>query len=175
MTGYADLNPHGPRLRKVVANILTDAGWLHGTFHVPERQTLMDYFGTGVPLLKTTRVRYPGVQELVPFIALRRDAITLLDPTIDDDMVESAGIGGRTTPHRVSAYLMGGLLHGNLDVLVNVRLSDFLRQQTGLLVLRDCALAPYGEPPDGPKARRMKVVLLNMARALGMGEQEKPA
>jgi hypothetical protein len=104
MTGFAELNPHAPSLRKVVAGILMDTSWLHGTFHVPERQALMDYFASGVPLLKTTRVRFPGVTELVPFIALRREAITLLDPTIDDDMVESAGSGGRTTPHRVSCY-----------------------------------------------------------------------
>jgi hypothetical protein len=175
MTGYADLNPHGPRLRKVVAGILMDIGWLHGTFHVPERQTLMDYFATGVPLLKTTRVRFPGINDLVPFIALRREAITLIDPTIDDDMVESAGSGGRTTPHRVICYLTTGLLHGTLEVLVNVRLSDFLRQQTGLLVLRDCVVVPYGEPVEGPKARRLRVTLLNLGRALGVGEPDKPA
>jgi hypothetical protein len=175
MTGYADLNPHGPRLRKVVAGILMDIGWLHGTFHVPERQTLIDYFATGVPLLKTTRVRFPGINDLVPFIALRREAITLIDPTIDDDMVESAGSGGRTTPHRVSCYLTTGLLHGSLEVLVNVRLSDFLRQQTGMLVIRDCLVVPYGEPVESPKARRMRVTLLNMGRALGVGEPDKPA
>jgi hypothetical protein len=59
-------------------------------------------------------------------------------------------------------------------MLINVRLSDFLRQQTGLLVLRDYRLAPYGEPLDGPKARRMRVAMLNMGRTLGVGEPDEP-
>jgi hypothetical protein len=60
MTKHAELNPYAPRLRQVVANILMDAGWLHGSFHVPERQALMDYFATGVQLLKTTRGAFPA-------------------------------------------------------------------------------------------------------------------
>jgi hypothetical protein len=45
---------------------MTETGWLHGTFYVPERQALMDYPATGVQLLKTTRIRFPGEKELVP-------------------------------------------------------------------------------------------------------------
>ena len=166
----AELNPHGPQLRKVVANILTDAVWVHGTFHVPERQALMDYFSGGVQLLKTTRVRFPGEKELIPFLAFRRDALTLIEPSTDNDMVEAPGSIGRTTPHRVSAFLLVGQLHGTLEVLVNVRVSDFLRQQTNLLVLRSCVLLPYGEEPGSPKARRMRVVILNVAKLLGVAE-----
>ena len=175
MTGkHAELNPHAPQLRKAVANILTDAGWVHGTFHVPERQSLVDYFSGGVQLLKTTRVRFPGERELVPFLALRRDAITLIEPTLDDDQIEAPGGVGHTTPHQVSVFLLAGQLHARLEVLVNVRVSDFLRQQTNLLVLRDCVLVPYGEPRDSPKARKMRVAILNVARMLGVSEAPSP-
>jgi hypothetical protein len=170
---HAELNPNAPRLRKVVANILTDGGWVHGTFQVPERQSLMDYFAGGVQLVKTTRVRFPGERELFPFIAFRRDAIHLIEAATDE-AVEAPGAGGHTTPHQVSAFLLAGLLHGTLEVLVNVRLSDFLRQQSGMLVLRDCRLVPYGESESGPQTRRMRIVLLNMGRILGVGEAVNP-
>jgi hypothetical protein len=173
MRTHAELNPHAPKLRKVVAQILTDGGWVHGTFQVPERQSLMDFFASGPPLLKTTRVRFPGEAELVPFIAFRRDAIHLIDAGTDE-AIEAPGSGGHTTPHPVEVFLLAGLLRGTLQVLVNVRLSDFLRQQTGLLVLRDCSLAPYGEPSASPKVRKMRVVLLNTAKVLGIGEPANP-
>ncbi len=174
MTKPAELNPHAPFLRKVVANILMEAGWLHGTFHVPERQALMDYLATGVQLLKTTRVRFPGEREVLPFVALRREAIILIEPSLDEE-VEAPGSVGRTTPHPVSCFLLSGRLHGTLEVLINVRVSDFLRQQMSLLVLRQCVFVPYGEILEGPKSRRMRVVILNMARTLGVAEQEQPS
>ncbi len=173
MARHVELNPHAPTLRKVVASILMETGWVHGTFHVPERQALADYLANGVQLLKTTRVRFPGEKELLPFIALRRDAITVIEPSLDEE-IEAPGSVGRTTPHRVSCFLLAGQLHGTLEVLIHVRVSDFLRQQTGLLVLRDCVLVPYGEALDSPKARRMRVAILNMERTLGVAEQEQP-
>lgn len=173
MARHAELNPTAPTLRKVVAGILMETGWLHATFHVPERQALMDYLASGVQLLKTTRVRFPGEKELVPFIALRREAISVIEPSLDEE-IEAPGGVGRTTPRRVSCFLQSGQLHGTLEVLVNVRVSDFLRQQMGLFVLRDCLLAPYGEAIDSPNARRMRVAIVNLARTLGVGEQEQP-
>jgi two-component system, chemotaxis family, chemotaxis protein CheY len=91
-----------------------------------------------------------------------------------DDRIEAPGSGGHTTAHHVEVFLLAGLLHGTLQVLVNVRLSDFLRQQTGLLVLRDCRLVPYGEALESPKARKMRVVLLNMGKILGVGRRPIP-
>ena len=173
MAKHAELNPHAPQLRKVVANILTDGGWVNGTFQVPERQSLVDFFAGGVQLVKTTRVRFPKEKELFPFIAFRRDAIHLIEAGTDE-AIEAAGSGGHTVPHAVSIFLLAGLLYGNLEVLIHVRLSDFLRQQPGMLVLRETRLVPYGEPADSAGARRMRVVLVNMAKILGVGEAVNP-
>jgi hypothetical protein len=173
MARHAALSSSAPYLRKLVAAILTDMGWLQGTFHVPEQQALLDYLTGGVQLLKATRVRFPGEKEPFPFVALRRDAITVIEPSLDE-LIVAPGSVGRTTPHRVSCFLPVGLLHATLEVLINVRVSDFLRQQPGLLVLRDCVLAPYGSAADDPKARRMRVVILNLSRTLGIAEREEP-
>src|ERR671921_565300 len=106
MTGLqAELNPHGPQLRKVLAHLLTDAGWVQGSFFVPAGQSLMDFFSGGVQLLKLTRARFPGEKEVAPFIALRREAIHVVEPAAGEDHIEAPGGIGRTTPHAMSAYL----------------------------------------------------------------------
>ena len=66
----------------------------------------------------------------------------------------------------------GGLLRGTLAVLVNVRVSDFLRQQFGVVVLRDCPLTRYGEAVASPKARKLRIALVNIRRITGVSEWE---
>jgi hypothetical protein len=156
-------NPIGPTnlppLRKVTANILTNLGWLHGTFHVPPHQSLVDFLTPGVQVIKFTRVQLPHTNEVIPFIALRR---------------ETAGSTGRTSPRDVICLLAAGKVRGTLEVLVNVRVSDFLRQQASLIVLRRCVFTPYGEAEDSPKARRLGSVVVNLSAAVGVAEQDWP-
>lgn len=162
--------PSTPPLRLSSVNVLTDLGWCAGTFHVPGRQSLVDFLAPGNHIVKLTRVRIPNETERVPFIGFRRDAIIVVEPTQADELVDTAGSIGRTTAHRVACLLGDGMLHGTLDVLVNVRVSDFLRQQPGLAVLRDCALVPYGQPPDSNQARRIRCALVNLSRVTGVAE-----
>jgi hypothetical protein len=157
-------------LRKVPTNLLCDLGWLSGTFHVPQYQSLMDYFTGGVHLLKCTRVRLPGEQDLVPFIAFRRENVLLVEPTLGDELIETAGSAGRTTPRQVGCLLPSGILRGTLEVLVNVRVSDYLRQQPAFLLLRDCVVSPYGQRPDPTPSRRLKLAIVNWSRAIGVSE-----
>ena len=161
-----------PQLRLSTANILTDLGWLAGTFHVPQRQSLMDFLGSGVGVIKCTRVRVPGEETRLPFVAIRRDAVLVIEPTQGDELIETAGSIGRTAPHRIGCLLPAGILTGALDVLVNVRVSDFLRQQPGLALLHDCRLAPYGQSQDAPQTRRLRTAIVNLSRVTGIAEWE---
>ena len=47
-----------------------------------------------------------------------------------------------------------------------MRVSDFLRQQASLLVLRHCTYGPYGEPADSAKTRTL-VLIVNLSAAVG--------
>ena len=105
-------------------------------------------------------------------MGIRRDSILLVEPTQGDEPIETAGSIGRTSTHQVGCLLPEGLLRGTLEVLVNVRVSDFLRQQPNLVVLRDCRLAGYGEAADSPKARKIRVALVNIGRIAGVSEWE---
>lgn len=163
-----------PALRKVTANVLTDLGWMHGVFQVPPHQSLVDFLAPGVQVIKFTRVRLPQSGDTIPFLGLRREAVQLIEPTLGDDMVETPGSVGRTTPRDVMCLLESGQVRGTLEVLVNVRVSDFLRQQASLIVLRRCIFAPYGEPDDSPKARRLGTVVVNLSSAIGVAERDWP-
>jgi len=160
--------PSTPQLRLSTVNLLTDLGWCAGTLHVPGRQSLLDFLA-GSQTVKVTRVRIPDEAERLPFIGFRRDAVLVVEPTQADELLE-AGSVGRTSSHRVGCLLGDGVLHGSLEVLVNVRVSDFLRQQPGLAVLRDCSLVPYGQPSDSNQARRMRSALVNLSRVTGVAE-----
>jgi hypothetical protein len=162
--------PSTPPLRLSSVNLLTDLGWWAGTFHVPGRQSLVDFLAPGGHIVKVTRVRVPNESERLPFIAVRRDSIIVVEPTQSDELVDTPGAGGRTSSRRVGCLLPLGMLHGTLEVLVNVRVSDFLRQQPGLAVLHDCVLVPYGQPPESNQARKLRTALVNLGRVTGIAE-----
>lgn len=162
--------PSSPPLRLATVNLLTDLGWCAGTLHVPTRQSLVDFLAPGSPIVKLTRARIPNENERLPFVAVRRDSIIAVEPTQADELVETPGSGGRTSSHRVACLSPVGMLHGTLEVLVNVRVSDFLRQQPSLAVLHDCTLVPYGQPPESNQARKLRLVLVNLGRVTGVAE-----
>jgi hypothetical protein len=162
--------PPGPPLRLASVNLLTDLGWWAGTFHVPGRPSLVDSLAPGNHILKLTRVRVPDESERFPFIAVRRDSIIVVEPTQSDELVDTPGSGGRTSSHRVGCLLPVGVLQGTLEVLINVRVSDFLRQQPSVAVLRDCVLVPYGQSADSIQARKLRVALINLGRVTGVAE-----
>lgn len=162
--------PSTPPLRLSTVNVLTDLGWFAGTFHVPSRQSLVDFLAPGNHIVKLTRVRIPNESERLPFVAARRDSILVVEPTQGDELVDTPGSGGRTSSHRVGCLLPDGVLHGTLEVLVNVRVSDFLRQQPSLVVLHECALVPYGQPLESSQTRKLRHALVNLGRVTGIAE-----
>ncbi len=164
--------PTAPRLRQVTADVLTPVGWMNGTFRVPPQQPFLDFLtlGTlGVQILKFTRVRVPNEPDVVPFVALRRESVILVVPTLTKDLIEEPD-AGFTRARDVACLLPGGVLRGTLDVLANIRLSDDLERRTHLVVLRRCVLAPYGGTLNDPSARALPVAIVNLTQAVGISE-----
>ena len=161
-----------PELRTCTANVLTPLGWLNGTFHIPRMQSLVDFLSSGSPILKFVRVRVPHENKLVAFAGLRRESVQLIEPTQPDEQIETPGFAGRTTQREVGVLIPSGIVRGRLDVLVNVRVSDFLRQQQGMAVLRGATLAGYGADPAGAGIRRFHTVVVNLGQVIGVAEAE---
>ncbi len=161
-----------PELRTCTANVLTPLGWLAGTFHIPRLQSLVDFLSSGMPILKFVRVRVPQENRILAFVGLRRDSVHLIEPTQPDELIETPGFAGRTTPREIGILVPSGIVRGRLDVLVNVRISDFLRQQQGMVVVRDAALTGYGADPAAAGTRRLPTAVVNLAQVIGVAEAE---
>ena len=157
------------RFRQVVADVLLPAGWLEGTFLVPETQSLQDFLEHSGAFLKLTDARVPGHEDVVPFFAVQRGAVELIAPKTPDDRIETAGSAGHTAPWSISCLFHRGAVHGSLDFLMNLRLSDFLRQQTGFLLLRDAHWVPL-DPPADATARRWATAFVNVPQVNGISE-----
>jgi hypothetical protein len=157
------------RFRQVEAEVLLPAGWLDGTFVVPESQSFQDFLEHSGTFLKLTDARVPGHDAIVPFFAVQRGAVELIAPKTDDSRIETAGAAGHTAPWSISCLFHRGAVHGNLDFLMNLRLSDYLRQQTGFLLLREASWVPLdGMQEDRP--RRWTTAFVNVPQVNGISE-----
>lgn len=156
------------RYRQVAAEVLLPAGWITGTFVVPEEQSFLDFLAHSGAFLKLTDAFVPGHRDVAPFFAIQRGAVQLIVPSGGDARVETPGSMGITAPWSISCLFERGALHGSLDFLMNQRLSDFLKQQTGFLIMRDATWTPIG---DGSQAMRSwPVVLVNVPQLNGISE-----
>jgi hypothetical protein len=163
----------------VAAEILLSTRWIVGTLPVPESQSLTDYLTTAGAFVKLTDAVVPGLDRPTEFLAVQRSAIGLLAPVDRDERIETEGGAGITSPWRIVCLFEHGVLHGRLDFLVNLRLSDYLRQQAGFLVVRDGVWVDAGSaarPPStgAPRATQWPVVLVNPALVLGIVEGDNP-
>ncbi len=163
-----------PRQRRVASEFLIPAGWVAGTLMVPESQSLADFLGVAGPFLKLADARLPWSDKAAGFFALQRSAVGLIAPAgASGDHVETAGGAGITAPWTISCLFDQGILHGRLDFLVNLRLSDYLLQQTGFLLVRGAVWEPSGPNAAGKPGQRWPVALVNPLRVLGVVEGEQ--
>jgi hypothetical protein len=159
-----------PALRHVTVEILSSLGWLHGTLHVPATQTLLDFFTLSSQVVTATRVRVPQESDVLGFVALRKDAIALIAPTTAGSLLAAPGAFGPTTPRDVACLLDHGVLRGEIDVTVNVRLSDHLRQHGPHFVVRHCLWAPYGATLQSLGSKTLDAAIVNMNQVAGVSE-----
>ena len=150
--------------------MLCPLGWIHGTLHVPEEASLLEFLATPTPIIPLTQVRVPRELEIVPFMALHREAMTLVAPVLAQELVDRPSRPGQTATRDVACFLPRGILRGSLEVPLNLRLSDHLRELGEFLVLRHGMLTDYGETLRSPSARALHVVLVRRSRAVGMAE-----
>jgi hypothetical protein len=150
--------PTAPALRPVTAEVLTPVGWMNGTFRVPPHQPFRDFLtlGTlGAQVIKFTRVRVPNEPDPVPFVALSRESVVLVAPTLSRELIEPEE-GGFTQTREVACLLTSGVLRGSLNVLAHLRLSDDLERRGSVIVLRHC----------------VATVIVNLSQAVGISEMQ---
>ena len=162
-----------PSLREVPAELLTPYGWIDGTVVFPEKVNLVDHLTNTGSFLKLTRVRLPARRDAVPFFALQSSAAILVIP-LTGEGVEGDGVIGAAASVRVTFFFASGALDGELAFNASLRLSDYLRQQTGFIVVRDAYWTPseIGSGSKNTPRRGLARVLVNVPLVIGVEETE---
>jgi hypothetical protein len=151
--------------RGVASVILSDFGWIEGTFVIPKLNSFVDYLNNAQRYVKLTDVTMPGLEPRLPFFALAQDAYTLILPDANDDHLRSANPQAQSRTHSISCVFAAGWVSGSLDTIPSARVSDFLGQGREFFLLRDCAIYVRGQA-----SRRAPIVIVNSARILGVSE-----
>jgi len=156
-------------LRQVPIEIFCVLGWIQGVLHVPAHQSLDEYLALSGPSIKLTRVRIPRELEPQPFLALRRDSVSLVVPVMGGPVV-SSGAYGPTKSREVACLLSDSVLRGVMEVPAALRLSDFLRMEGPFLAVRHGLLTAYGATLSSPDARTLDLALINRDHIVGVSE-----
>jgi hypothetical protein len=162
--------------RAVAIDCLTDAGWVAGRFHIPATQSFTDFLLQGGAFLPLTDAAVPGRAAALPFFALQRDDLRLVAPDPADALIATRGGARFTSPWSVTCLMRDGVVEGEIDFLTNQRLSDYLRAAKGFILLREATwqpLAPAHESAAPGAERRFSILLVNIARLVGIAEAEQ--
>lgn len=150
--------------RDIDAAVLSDMGWIEGTFVVPKLHGFVDYLNNATGYLKLTRASFAGLEEKLPFLALAQGAYTLVIPSDNDGRLESPPPTVSRKRHRVSCIFSSGWVSGTLETLESLRVSDVLTNSKPFFLLRDCTINVRGV------AKRAPLAIVNGACLVGVSE-----
>ena len=134
---------------------------------MPSHLTIEEHLSFGNSDLKLTGVAVPNETDRLRFLALRRDALILLSPAVEQDEALASEF---TTSRQVACLFPSAILRGTLEVFSNLRLSDHLQQQGQVVTMRHCLLAPYGATMNSPGSRTMASAIVKLDHAIGISE-----
>lgn len=163
------MTPYIPQQRQVQAQILTPSGWLKADFHLAQRQSFMEFLDHVTQFFSVTDVTWKGSAAPVPFLALQRTSTLLIVPVDGSENVAPQRGGDRITL-RISCLFEGGILEGDVEILKNTRMSDYLGGHTSFIALRKCRLTLRSRTDDARAEYNYATVLVNASRVIGVSE-----
>ena len=168
------MNTYRVQQRLIPASILTPSGWMTGRFHVGLETPFLESVNMMSDFIKLTHVRLPDGSGPLPFLALQRDAAHLLIPDAVEDNLHLTQCSRETEPRRVTCLLAQGSVSGELALVPDARVSDYLLNCEGFFVLRNATgdvWKPLSSPAIGGDA--LPAVLVNAGAVIGVAELEK--
>ncbi len=157
-----------PPQRSVGAFILSLDRWMRATFHLAKVHAFEEHLARDRSFFPLTNVTLgPGAP--LRFLALRASAAHLVVPEVPDPELHLQAAAGAHA-REVSCYLERVAVHGTLELLPDVRTSDFLANQTGFILLRDCRIVP----PLASRPEIVPVAFVNAGAILAVAENGAP-
>jgi hypothetical protein len=152
--------------------VFTPSGFIRGTLHLPAVKTLHSFLNGQDEILKLTEAVLPGSDQVHPFLALHKSAITLVVPQGDLDTLRS-GLSAMPREQRLVTCLLSlGSIRGHLDVPENLRTSDFLLRNTGFIEFHQCYVGStsYFDPSEAT-GEALPMVIVNSRNMVGVTEE----
>ena len=164
------MSQYRPPVREIPSVLFTTAGWIRGTYHVPQLHGFMDFLGKAGDFLKLTDVNLPHLKKHLRFFGLRRNAAMMIIPDCAEEMLHLPKPLARTRNIPVSFLLESGSITGSLALEGEIRTSDFLTKENRWIILRECVL---GTSSSGGAAQetRFPLLLLNSTCVIGASEE----
>lgn len=151
--------------------VFTPSGFIRGTLHLPAVKTLQSFLNSQDEILKLTEAVLPGSDQVHPFLALHKSAITLVVP---QGAVEAPKVGMAAPREQrlVTCLLTLGSMRGHLEVPESLRTSDFLLRNTGFIEFHQCYVGSttYFDPSEATGAP-LPLVIVNSRNMVGVTEE----
>jgi len=141
-----------PDQRTIQIRAVTTAGFIEGLLHVPKTALLLDHLNKGHEMLSLTDARVRDAPNRLPFLALRRSQCLAIIVPEDEDVSDAYSKKPNLVEHRVMCLAVDGSIGGRLSIVKDVRVSDFLQNQQGFIVLNRAKLSFGSMNADVPIA-----------------------
>ena len=164
-----DAPVQGLKVRQVPARILTPAGWIVGKLHVANEWRMINYINNAPDFFTLEDVVVEGRPRVLPLFTLQRSAIEFIVVETEEDRKSDMPQRERIV-HPIWCLLQNGLLHGKIEIIPGVRLSEFLSRSKNFLLLNEVHFILNSPRDERTIDHKEPVVLLNPAAVIGVTE-----
>ena len=148
----------------VRVDLLSIAGWISGTLHVPLRSSMVATLNRRAEFLPLTDATPAPGEPPLAFVALRRSAIMLVLPgPLELERPAIVQPGSHEQLH-LRCHLHALTVDGTIEALASLRISDYLETNRGFIALSNCTIE------EGDEVRHLPQVLVNCTHVLAVTE-----
>jgi hypothetical protein len=159
-----------PKQRTINARVLTNAGWLSGSFVIPQTALFLEYFKRPADFDILTNVSSEDIIEPTPFFMLNRTYVTLLVVDGSEGNIFQTYSSETMVTKEIFCLLPVGILQGTIRILRNTRVSDFFFTRQGFIAVTDCLLRTSVRRQEEDHEERIPLILLNTQHVLGVSD-----
>lgn len=165
------MSQYHPPMKEIPAVVFTSAGWIRGTFHVPQLHGFLDFLSRS-EFLKLTDVTLPYQKRHLDFFGLRRSEALMIIPDCPESLLGLPKPTGASRNVPLHLLLSRGCISGVMPLDADIRMSDALTKESKFVLLRDCVLGPSPDVTSTPGSEsRFPRVLMNLMAVIGASEE----
>lgn len=156
----------------VPVQVLTKPGWIIGKAHIRKGWNLLSLFDGSKEYISLTDVILEGRPKVIPLFSLHRSAILFVNPENKEIHLSVTESRNRVV-HPVSFLLANGSVYGMVELATGVRISTYLSNQTGFILVHDCHYRIYHSGQQHVVDHKEPTLLLNPGAIIGVSEWVK--